>query len=266
MAVLAWATDVHLNFVSDERVLAFADEFAAHGADRVLLGGDISEAASLERHLGLLSERLARPIEFVLGNHDYYGGSIADVRARCAGIGRISPMLRWLHGGDPVRVGRTTCLVGCDGWGDARVGDVEGTTIALNDFVRIRELAGLAAFARNTQLRALGDESARVLAAQLEKAAPAFERILVLTHVPPWREACWHDGRISDEDWLPFFTCKAVGDTLVRFAEEHPRTVLEVLCGHTHGGGFAEIRPNLRVTTGAAAYGAPAIADVIHSG
>lgn len=33
-------------------------------------------------------------------------------------------------------------------------------------------------------------------------------------HVPPFREASWHQGRISDDDWLPHFTCKAVGDVL----------------------------------------------------
>jgi predicted phosphohydrolase len=263
VTVLAWATDVHLNFVSDGAVLAFADEFTKQGADRMLLGGDISEASSLEHHLRLLAERFARPIDFVLGNHDYYGGSIHEVRERCARIGEVSPFLRWIHGGDPVPIGRATCLVGCDGWGDARIGDVEHTKIVLNDFVRIRELVGRTRADRDRELRALGDESARALTRQLEMAV-SFERILVLTHVPPWREACWHEHRISDEDWLPFFTCKAVGDALVAFADEHPRTALDVLCGHTHGGGSARIRSNLAVTTGDATYGTPAIAQLVH--
>jgi Icc protein len=36
-----------------------------------------------------------------------------------------------------------------------------------------------------------------------------------------------------------------------------------VLCGHTHGGGEAEIPPKLRVLTGGAKYGNPAIQQMI---
>jgi hypothetical protein len=41
---------------------------------------------------------------------------------------------------------------------------------------------------------------------------------------------------------------------------------LTVLCGHTRGGGEAEILPNLRVLTGGARYGNPAVQRVIGVG
>src|SRR5215213_9460740 len=92
---------------------------------------------------------------------------------------------------------------------------------------------------------------------------PSTNFIILATHVPPFREACWHQGKISDGDWLPHFTCKAVGDVLLEIMKENPDHKLTVLCGHTHGGGEAQVLPNLKVLTGAARYGRPALQNVI---
>ncbi len=35
------------------------------------------------------------------------------------------------------------------------------------------------------------------------------------TYIPPFREAAWYEGRPSADDYLPFFSCKAVGDVLL---------------------------------------------------
>jgi len=45
--------------------------------------------------------------------------------------------------------------------------------------------------------------------------------------------------------------------------QQHPRSNLTVLCGHTHGGGEVQVLPNLRVLTGEAEYGDPAIQQVL---
>ncbi|MFM7113065.1 MAG: Eco57I restriction-modification methylase domain-containing protein, partial [Planctomycetota bacterium] len=36
----------------------------------------------------------------------------------------------------------------------------------------------------------------------------------VATHVPPFREACWHEGELSDDQWAPHFTSVVMGDAL----------------------------------------------------
>ena len=61
----------------------------------------------------------------------------------------------------------------------------------------------------------LGDDAAATLRPHLVEALEAAPEVLLLTHVPPFREACWHEGRTSDDDWAPGFTCKAVGDLLL---------------------------------------------------
>jgi Icc protein len=94
-------------------------------------------------------------------------------------------------------------------------------------------------------------------------ALEAHEHVIVLTHVPPFREACWHEGRISDDNWLPHMACRAVGDELRRIMQAHPHRKMTVLCGHTHSPGEASILPNLTVLTGGAVYGQPTIQRVL---
>jgi hypothetical protein len=81
--------------------------------------------------------------------------------------------------------------------------------------------------------------------------------------VPPFRESCWHKGKISDDDWLPHFACKAVGDVLLNAMRQWPDRQMTVLCGHTHSSGEALILPNLKVFTGAAEYGRPIVQTVL---
>ena len=133
----------------------------------------------------------------------------------------------------------------------------------MQDHYLIRDLASLSPMRRFARLRALGREEAARVRARLPQALREFPHVILATHVPPFRETCWHRGRISDDDWLPHFTCKAVGDALLEIMKENPHARLTVLCGHTHGAGVTEVLPNLKVFTGGARYGRPALQDVI---
>ncbi len=117
-----------------------------------------------------------------------------------------------------------------------------------------------------TVLQKLGDDAAEHLRGVLPAAAAKYPQVIVATHVPPFREAAWHEGQTSGEDYLPFFSCKAVGDVLLEAARSHPDCQVLVLCGHTHGGGEVQVRPNLRVMTGPAEYGKPKIERVLTVG
>ena len=112
-------------------------------------------------------------------------------------------------------------------------------------------------------LRRLGEEAAEHLKIVLPDALASYDNVVVVTHVPPFREAAWYEGEISNDNWLPFFCCKAVGDVLTEQMEANPDSRLTVLCGHTHGQGEAQILPNLRVVTGGAQYRRPQIQGVL---
>jgi len=256
---LAWLTDIHLDFVGDAGTDRLCDEIAGSGGEAVLLGGDIAKAGSLEAFLRRMAGRLRSPLYFVLGNHDFYGGSVEGVRRRVATLTREGLGASWLGALDVVSLTSKTALVGHDGWGDAHLGDHWRSGVILNDFLLIEDLRLLAKADLARVLGELGDASAAHLRGVLPKALDRHEHVLVLTHVPPFRDACWHQGQISDDDWLPYFTCKAVGDALLEVMSARSDRRMTVLCGHTHSPGECRPLPNLRVLTGAARYGQPAI-------
>ena len=105
---LAWLTDVHLNFVTPPARTDFARSVAQAGANGVIVTGDIAEADSFAPMLDELANQVASPVWFVLGNHDFYGGSIGDVRDRARSLTAEHPWLRWLPACGPV----VTCPAG----------------------------------------------------------------------------------------------------------------------------------------------------------
>jgi Icc protein len=271
---VAWLTDLHLEFVDRPEIDALAERVRDARVDAALIGGDTAHAADVVEHLELLGMLLHVPIFFVLGNHDYYGGSIAAVRAKIADLVNRRPNLTWLTAVGPVPLTAETALIGDDGWGDGGFGDALGTPVVLNDFLLIGELrvadpVELVEQRTGTRerllvaLRQLGEESAAHLRAALTQALQSHRNVVALMHVPPFREAAWYEGRISDDRWLPFFACKAAGIVLRDIMAAHPTCHLTVLCGHTHGAGRCRVLPNLEVLTGGAEYGRPAIQEII---
>lgn len=264
---IAWSNDIHLNFVDTTVAANFCARILKTKSTALLIGGDIAEAGDLVTWLRFLEENLPLPIYFVLGNHDYYGSSIAKVRDQVRRLD--AERLHWLPEAGVVPLTNHACLVGHGGWGDSRHGDFVNSNLMLNDYFAIEELrtAGkegepcggihLSKAPLKKPLEALGDDAARTLEPFLVDALSRFKEVVVLTHVSPFPESCLYRGKISDPEWLPDFTCKAMGDLLRREVAAHADCQVTVLCGHTHGGGETQVLPNLRVLTGAARYGKP---------
>jgi len=260
---LAWLTDLHLDFLQNWQRAGFVADLWDANPDAVLVTGDIAVASSLERTLREMASAFHRPIYFVLGNHDFYQGSIPAVRERMRELCRTAAGLVYLSQTDAVRLTDATTLVGHDGWGDGRYGQYGRSSVCLNDLLLIEELTALDRPTLLQRLQRLGDEAAAHLRRVLPRALATSRRTLLLTHVPPFRESCWYQGRTSDDEWAPFFACKAVGDLLLEIMRAHSEHHLTVLCGHTHSPGRAQILPNLLAWTGGAEYGAPVLQSII---
>lgn len=256
---LTWLSDIHLEFLSDDDRSAFLCELDGQAADAVLIGGDIATAESLGPILDEIASAVSKPVYFVLGNHDYYHGSVLGSQALARTASARAAHLHFLDDLGAIRLNGSAALVGVGGWYDTRTGNYENTDIRLNDFLLIEDLVGLAGSALASRLMQLADADGARLGAALNDAARRASRVIVLTHVPPFLAACWHEGAISDENWAPFFTSKATGDALIEVADAHPTVHFEVLCGHTHGQGHAQIRDNLEVWTAGAVYGQPCV-------
>jgi predicted phosphodiesterase len=260
---LAWATDIHLDFCAREiREQLYG---GIRGADAVIVTGDIAESRTLEPLLLEMTAAVDMPLYFVLGNHDFYGSNVSEVRERARAFRHKDDRLRWLPAEGVVMLQAGVALVGHDGWADGRCGDWVGSRVQLTDYLSIGDLAPL----RSARLRlldrmqALAAEGAKHVRDTMRRALATHDRLIVATHVPPYREACWHEGKISDDQWLPHFSSAVMGDAISEVAREHPRADITVLCGHTHGEGTAQILPNVIVRTGGAVYGRPAAQPMI---
>lgn len=267
---LVWATDTHLDHICvdgeplDDRFDTFIKAINNQRPDHVVLTGDISNAHHIKQHLAMLREQVkCKSLMFVLGNHDYYGGSIAGVRQQMTQE-VVSDSCLFLSVLGYVPLTTTTSVVGHDGWYDGLYADwfAPGVVI-LNDYTAISELrekwwSGSGRDVRTFGLlQKLAGECAAHIRKNLTAAAQVSETVVFATHVPPFRENSRYMGAISNNYWMPNFSSKLAGDALVEVAAAHPSTKFVVLCGHSHGEATFHRLPNLVCRTGKAEYGIP---------
>ena len=252
MKSLLWITDAHLDHLSDTMEDAWFEKLGKSQADMLLLGGDTANARIFSRMLGRIEEVFSGKVALVAGNHDYYHTSISDFRSKLAGLQR-SGLLVFEPGcqSKPIQLAEGVYLCGSGGWGDASAGYADAAGMALNDENLIAELR---TGNLTTRLRELGKESAKHLQKQLAVVPEDASCVIVLTHVPPWPEASWHEGRNSDAMALPRFCWQAGGNVISQAAERMPETRFIVLCGHTHSDGIWK-KGNIVCHTAGSAYG-----------
>lgn len=263
---LAWLTDIHLNFIDDVERKEFYQEIVNTGCDGVLISGDIAEAPCLIDILNEMAGYIDKPIYFVLGNHDYYRGQINEVHEAMTALTQKHDKLFWLPAAGMQKLDNNTFLIGQDGWADGRLGDYQNSRVVLNDSRMIADLFQekiLGKYQLLEKMQQLADADAMKLQNDLEQAiSQNLKKIIVLTHVPPFKEACLHKGNVSGDDWLPYFSSKVIGDVLTTVAQQNPQIEFLVLCGHTHSAANF-CYGNLAIEVGKAEYCRPEIQKII---
>jgi len=263
---LAWLTDIHLNFLNRDMRSNFYQEIISTTCDAVLISGDIAEASTLVKLLNEMLEAIKRPIYFVLGNHDYYRGQIQEVKQAMMTLSKENNQLHWLPASGMQKLDNNIILLGQDGWADGRLGDYANSRISINDNRMIADLFQekiIGKFQLLDKMQQLADADAMKLQNDLKQAVSQQPRkIIVLTHVPPFKEACLHEGKVSDDDWLPYFSSKATGDVLTTVAQQNPEIEFLVLCGHTHSEANVYYG-NLAIEVGKAEYCQPEIQKIL---
>ena len=259
MPPITVAADIHLDHADEPAVDRFLTGLAASSGESVLICGDISVARRVVTDLERIADAAQRPIHFVLGNHDHYGGSIAAVRDAVTDLATRRPNVQWLPPAGVVQLDPLTTLIGVDGWADGRFGNAHATPLRLNDDRLIAELERQPDRAHRLAVkRALADADAARLATLIERAASVSRTIVIATHIPPFTEALPTSGRLASRDWWPLLVCGATGIVIRDAAGRLPSHRFLVLAGHSHVGRNVTIGPNLSVVVAPARYGAPA--------
>ncbi len=266
---IAWLTDIHLNFLDSESRKNFYNSIDQTESEAILITGDIAEAPSICDILNEFSKHTNKKIYFVLGNHDYYSGSVADVRKNITALCSKNKKLTWLGNSENIQLNSHTVLLGHDGWADARYGNFDHSTVTLNDSRLIAEL--FQAFLLNksalkNEMQNLADADAKTIEQMLiQTINSTIKKIIIATHVPPFPESCLHMGKQSDENWLPYFASKATGDVILDFSLKHPEINILVLCGHTHSSACFKPYKNLEIKAGSAQYYNPKLQEIIRT-
>jgi Icc protein len=264
---LLWVTDPHLEFLSEERdrKTRFLEVLSNESADAVLITGDVSNAANLEEDLNCLAQ-LNKPAYFVLGNHDFYGDTIAgSIEVARRAVGRYPERLIYLDDSWVIRLTSQTKLIGVNGFADGLSGRGWRTTARINDFFQIQNFVALPSdAARFNLMRTLAQAATDKLRRKLMAAAPESDRVIIATHVPPFIDSSFHEGKIGSPEYLPFFSCPTMGKILLEIAEQFPSIRFEVFAGHTHSPALLyQPLQNLSVEVDGAQYGSPKISRVL---
>lgn len=247
MTRTAWTSDVHFDFLSEHQIIEFARGIASANPEIVLLSGDISVARDLVLHLSMLESVIKRPIYFVLGNHDYYGSNVETMQKKMHELTNMSEHLKYLKTLPYVQLG-STAVVGADGWYDAGYGNGPKSRFVMADWHRIGDFAALESREKIISVaQKLSHASVTHVYNSIKAAVRYCQHIVVVTHVPPYPETHFYQGKIGDADAQPWFTSRMMGDMLLDASKAFPQHKFTVLAGHTHGKFSGQIKDNLVV-------------------
>lgn len=259
---LIWMSDIHLNFLKQDQREEFYSLVSKKNGDAIIVSGDIAESYNVVPILTEMQDYLKIPVYFVLGNHDFYGASVAGVKS-------IVKKLNYLPKNSGTPLSDSTILLGVDGWGDCRNGDFEHSHLTMSDWLYIDELRkgyGQGMNELKKALQKLADSDARSLKRKVLKALKDnYTKIIIVTHVPPFEEACLYAGRKSTPDGLPFFSSKILGDTILPIAKKNPKVDFLWLSGHTHSRVKYKPCNNMTVKVAKSEYYYPQVEEVIHT-
>ncbi len=260
MTRLAWLTDIHLDHLKPRPQVrqAFA-EMVAEDSDCCVITGDIStynDAFLLSR----FADHYQKPIYFVLGNHDFWGGNFLSTYTQIREMCSVQTNLHWLTDSDPIDIADGVQLCGVDGWYDARFGSWRDSNFTMLDWRAIRDFYFGNMVDIVAKSRAVADRLAFLGLQQLRKTTAPH--VIFATHVPPYELAAFHEGQPSSRISLPWYTSKVTGERLDAWVQENRSRKLTTLCGHTHSSAAYRRDMNHLVLAGSAEYGAPVIQRV----
>jgi len=262
---LAWMMDLHLDRATESSRTAFLRQLQDETYDAALITGDVSDAHQLQTHLDELAEACApRTVYFVLGNHDFYQSSFAEVERRVADVCLARHNLKHLGKEGPIPIGQESALIGHRGWADGRAGWGNRSAARNPDRERIADFRGLSNEKMFQKMGELGKESAAYFRRSLPYALKCYRNVWIATHVPPFTDAALYNATPCDRLRQPFYSNVSAGGVIKGIAERYPEKTVTILCGHTHSSADVRIGANVNVRAGRSRPGFPEIQEIVY--
>ncbi len=266
---IAHLTDIHMNLPTaitiGKFIKACNKAIEEDKIDCFVLTGDISEAPHVKGHIKILKDYINKPIYFICGNHDFYQGSIEYVRNDLKETFSGTYLTTLNHNKEDIIVlNEKLAIVGHDGWYDGLYANWHTSKLLMGDYQIISEFKPLYHNDLLIKIRELASQAANHIEMQTKIAIEELgcKHVVIATHVPPFRENSVYQNKISDDDWMPHFSSKIMGDKLLDLADRYPLVTFTALCGHSHGKATYVPKANLTCHTGAARYGEPKISKL----
>lgn len=224
-------SDLHLGLDPIVSIQFLKDKIVQHDPAVVILAGDIGESVKNFRECLSLFSDVKCPVGVVIGNHDLYAYDkrypSEDLWTKVLpGIVKKLGLVR-MEGENIIVNG--TAVVGTLGWYD-----YSSKTVRMPDrFYEEEKGAFVSDGSYIDWLRTDTDFAAELLSGlvkRLEKAQedPAIKRIVVVTHVPLFKEQMVRHG--SDNPYADaYFGNFTMGQEVLKFSK-----VTDVISGHTH--------------------------------
>lgn len=289
---IIWLTDLHLDFLTSDEIKKFIESIKNQEPDALFITGDIGTADNIEYYLAMIHYIVPKPTYCILGNHDFYYNSIKKIRIKISKLNPYKYFNHYLSNHPPhyltnqraIFLNNTTAIIGHDGWADGRYGNYQKSNVILNDYLLIDEFLqqripniidntfkdGKNVFNiqqfKNDNLDIMQKLAYDTLShfRQIPSVLTKIDHVIVLIHVPPFKEACLFNNKIANDDYLPHFSSKIVGNYLKKVMQDHPDKRMTVYCGHTHHWAHIHILKNLEVFVGGAIYGKPEFHTLIY--
>lgn len=260
---ICWLSDIHLNFVSEEAAKALFESVRVHDSQCVFVTGDISESPALSFHLDLMDQIVGKPVYFILGNHDFWYSTTQMIWENLPKLVNKMSFMKYMTAGTYMPLDTETCVIGHDGWYDARYGDAAGSKFGMRDWSIMGD------YVNCKNIHQVIEKSQEIAAHSVEhfrknlvETVKRYKKIVLLTHMPPFDDTHIYQGQIGEAHAQPWFTNRMLGELFYTAAKANPGIQFVVFAGHTHGRISKDILPNLLVHVAGVDYGAPVIQSI----
>lgn len=254
-----WLTDIHLNFLKTQSRQDFFKTLKLKNPHGIFLSGDIATGTTVAEILAELGEYLNLPIYFVLGNHDLWNSSSAQVKEKLA---QLPSNLVYLSQSEPIALTKKVGLIGHDGFCDARWKEPKYPLVFLMDWFFIKDFRNLSLKDKYALMRDWASEAAAQVGFKLRKALETFEEVIMISHFPLLPEN--NLPKWIKDFWKPYNSSKIMFETLRSIMSDFPNKKLTLYSGHSHQESKTEIAPNIVMKVGGAELGKPIIQEVIY--